>query len=119
MTVAQMLAHCTASMDLRIGSPPRPRPLVARLFGRLAKRVMFGGAPIKRNMPTVRSLVMTGEKDFGAERERLLASVDRFSAAGPAQFTTYPHTFFGPMTPSEWAIMHYKHLDHHLRQFSV
>jgi len=62
---------------------------------------------------------MSGDKDFATEQQRLLASVDRFSAGGPAQFTTYPHTFFGPMTPAEWAIMHYKHLDHHLRQFGA
>jgi hypothetical protein len=25
----------------------------------------------------------------------------------------------GKMTPEEWAILMYKHLDHHLRQFGV
>jgi transposase InsO family protein len=45
--------------------------------------------------------------------------IDRFVAAGPKSCTTHPHSFFGPLTPEEWAILMYKHLDHHLRQFGV
>ena len=45
--------------------------------------------------------------------------IDRFAAAGPKGCTTHPHSFFGPLTPDEWAILMYKHLDHHLRQFGV
>lgn len=44
---------------------------------------------------------------------------DRFAAAGPKGCTTHPHTFFGRLTPEEWATLMYKHLDHHLRQFGV
>jgi hypothetical protein len=119
MTVSQMLAHCVASMDLSPGSESPPRSLGGRVVGRIAKRFVIGDAPIARNMPTDPRLIMTGDRDFAAEQHRLLEAVDRFSAGGPAQFTTYPHTFFGPLTPAEWAIMHYKHLDHHLTQFGA
>lgn len=27
--------------------------------------------------------------------------------------------FFGNLTPEEWAIVQWKHFDHHLRQFGV
>jgi hypothetical protein len=47
------------------------------------------------------------------------ALIDRFAAAGPAGCTTHPHAFFGRLTPDEWAILPYKRLDHHLRQFGV
>ncbi len=53
------------------------------------------------------------------EQHRLSALIDRFAAAGPAGCTTHPHTFFGPLTPQEWAALMYKHLDHHLRQFGA
>ncbi|WP_410479057.1 DUF1569 domain-containing protein [Pedobacter psychrodurus] len=35
----------------------------------------------------------------------------------PAKCTRYPQAFFGPLTPEEWALMQWKHFDHHLRQF--
>jgi hypothetical protein len=45
--------------------------------------------------------------------------IDRFTAAGPTGCTTSPHSFFGRLTPEQWAILTFKHLDHHLRQFGV
>jgi LPS sulfotransferase NodH len=45
--------------------------------------------------------------------------IDRFAAAGPQGCTKNPHSFFGRLTPQEWATLMYKHLDHHLRQFGV
>ena len=30
-----------------------------------------------------------------------------------------PHSFFGRLTPEEWAVLMYKHVDHHLRQFGA
>ena len=52
------------------------------------------------------------------ERDRLNTLIDRFSTAGPEGCTRTPHCFFGDLTPDEWAIGMYKHLDHHLRQFN-
>ena len=117
MTVAQMLAHCSAWMEMAVGLKNPPRSMAGRIFGRMAKKSVLGEEPIRRNMPTEKSLIMQGERDFVAEQRRLLDWVDRFSAGGPERCTTYPHCFFGPMTPLEWAVMGYKHLDHHLRQF--
>jgi hypothetical protein len=33
--------------------------------------------------------------------------------------TPHLHSFFGRLTAQAWAILMYKHLDHHLRQFGV
>jgi LPS sulfotransferase NodH len=49
----------------------------------------------------------------------LFGLVNRFVAAGANGCTNHPHSFFGQLTPDEWAILMYKHLDHHLRQFGV
>jgi hypothetical protein len=80
---------------------------------------VLGEAPIRRNMPTEKSLIMQGERNFAAERQRLLDWVDRFSTGGPERCTTHPHCFFGSMSPNQWAILTYKHLDHHLKQFNA
>ena len=117
MTVAQMLAHCSAWMEMAAGLNNPPRNLIGRVVGKMAKKSVLGDTSIRRNMPTEKSLIMRGEKDFVVEQRRLLDWVDRFSAGGPGACTTHPHCFFGHLTPVEWAAMGYKHLDHHLKQF--
>jgi hypothetical protein len=120
MSPAQMLAHCAAGMEMAMGQIRPPRALVGRIIGPAIKRVALRDRePMRRNSPTSRELVMNGDRDFAREQGRLDELIDRFSAAGPAACTSHPHAFFGPLTPDEWAILMYKHLDHHLRQFGV
>ena len=121
MTAAQMLAHCSLSMQWAVGElVPEKGALPARLTGRLVKPMVFRNEdPLRRNSPTATSLIVTDERDLGLERDRLLRLIDAFAAGGAAGCTRNPHSFFGKMTPEEWAILTYKHLDHHLRQFGV
>jgi hypothetical protein len=117
MNVAQMLAHCSAWMEMAVGLNSPPRSLVGRLFGRAAKSTVLNGESIRRNMPSEKSLIVSDERDFARERQRLLEWTGRFADGGPEKCTKHPHCFFGKMTPMEWAILAYKHMDHHLRQF--
>jgi uncharacterized protein DUF1569 len=121
MTAAQMLAHCSVSMQWAVGEVvPEKGPLPVRLMGRLVKPLVFRNEdPLRKNSPTARSLVVSDERDLDKERERLSRLIDRFLSGGPAGCTNNPHSFFGRMTPEQWAILMYKHLDHHLRQFGV
>lgn len=120
MSPAQMLAHCSAGIEMAVGEIRPPRALIGRVIGRAVKRVAFRDEePFRRNSPTSKELVITGAMDFEAERTRLSGLIDRFTAAGPSGCTNHPHAFFGPLTPDEWAILMYKHLDHHLRQFGA
>jgi hypothetical protein len=75
--------------------------------------------PMRKNSPTVEDLVVQDERDVEVERTRLRNLIDRFVANGPSVCTTHPHSFFGPLTPQQWSILMYKHLDHHLRQFGA
>lgn len=119
MSVAQMLAHCSAWMEMAAGLKTPPRNFLGRIVGKVAKKSVLGQKPIPRDMPTEKSLIIQGDRDFAAERQRLVEWVERFSAGGPERCTTHPHCFFGSMAPIEWAIMGYKHLDHHLKQFGA
>jgi len=121
MTAAQMLAHCSASMQWAVGEVvPEKGALPVRLMGRLIKPMVFRNEePFRKNSPTAPSLVVTGERDLDKERDRLAGLIDKFAAGGAAGCTKNPHSFFGKLTPEEWAILTYKHLDHHLRQFGV
>ena len=118
MNVAQALAHCAASFHIALGEERPPRMLIGRIIGRLVKPLALGNdAPMRKNSPTVPGLVITDERDLEVERGRLLNAIDRFVAASPAGCARHPHSFFGRLTPDEWAVLMYKHLDHHLRQF--
>ena len=121
MTAAQMLAHCSASMQWAVGElVPEKGALPARLMGRLVKPMVFRNEdPLRKNSPTAKSLIVADERDLDQERDRLSRLIDKFAVGGAAACTTNPHSFFGKMTPEEWAILMYKHLDHHLRQFGV
>jgi hypothetical protein len=121
MTAAQMLAHCSVSMQWAVGDvEPEKGAFPLRLMGRLVKPLVFrNDDPMRKNTPTVKSLIVADERDLDKERDRLSGLIDRFAAGGAAGCTTNPHSFFAKMTPEEWAILMYKHLDHHLRQFGV
>jgi hypothetical protein len=120
MDVAQMLAHCSASIGMAEGKVTPPRILLGRLLGPLAKKsLILNGEPMRRNSMTEKSVLVTDARDFMVERERLHESIDRFVSAGPGICTKHPHFFFGPLTPLEWSVLTYQHLDHHLRQFGV
>ena len=120
MTAPQAMAHCATTMEWAVGDLRPPRILIGRLLGPIAKsRAIKGETPMPKNSPTTKSLVVTDERDLGKETQRLCTLIDRFASGGPPGCTKHPHTFFGPLTPEEWAALMYKHLDHHLRQFGV
>ena len=120
MGAAQALAHCSAALEVAVGDNRSPRLLLGRIIGRIVKPMALGNdEPMRRNSPTVKGLVVQDDRDLEAERERLRGLIDRFAAGGPKGCTTNPHGFFGQLTPEEWAILTYKHLDHHLRQFGA
>jgi hypothetical protein len=121
MTPAQVMAHCSKSLEWALGEKTSPRArLTMRIVGRLVKPlVLKDDKPLRRNSPTSPDLIVHDEPNLEAERTRLCALIDRFASGGPEGCTKHPHTFFGPLKPTEWAILTYKHLDHHLRQFGV
>ena len=120
MNAAQAMAHCSTSLEMALGDKKLPRMFVGGIIGGLIKPlVLRDDKPMRRNSPTMKSLIMKDKRELGTERERLYVMIDRFAAAGPAGCTTHPHSFFWRLTPDEWAVLMYKHLDHHLRQFGV
>lgn len=123
MTVAQTLAHCTSGLEMAMGTiHPKRAPFPASVLGLVIKPLVFGNdKPMRRNSPSSPELftVKPDLSDFKRERGRLVAAIDRFTHEGAACCSQHPHPFFGPLQPQQWAILMYKHLDHHLRQFGV
>lgn len=120
MTAPQAVAHCVESMKMAVDDVRPKRMFAGYLFGPVVRRLALGNeAPMRRNSPTSPDLVIRNDRDLNAERDRLIALIDRFVAGGRDACTKHPHTFFGPLTPEQWGELMYKHLDHHLRQFGA
>jgi Protein of unknown function (DUF1569) len=119
MNPAQALAHLSAQFEMIAGRTFPPRSMPGRLFGRFARSIVLNEKPLRHSMPTDKELVVKDDRDFDTERQRLQGMIDCFTESGPAGCTKHPHSFFGRLTPEEWARLMYKHVDHHLQQFGV
>ncbi|WP_316832844.1 DUF1569 domain-containing protein [Pedobacter aquatilis] len=120
MNVNQMLAHCNASLETAMGLNFQERVgLVGRIFGAILKPGFFGEKPFPKNSQTSKNYIIKGNPDFENEKVKVISQIKQFSAGGPEKCTKNIHAFFGKLTAEEYAIMQWKHFDHHLRQFGV
>jgi hypothetical protein len=119
MTCAQALAHCTVALEAGTGDKPRKQQLIGKVFAPFVRKSLLGEKPFSRNSPTDPTFVVTDDRDFEAERQRLTGVIKRFCELGPQNASTQAHSFFGRMSGEEWGLLMYKHLDHHLRQFGA
>ena len=123
MELAQALAHCTSGLEMAMGVLHVKRaPFPASLIGRFIKPLVFrDDKPMRRNSPSSPELFLAQLTQDGLEEERsrLLETIKAFAQRGPAGCTRNPHPFFGPLEPQQWAILMYRHVDHHLQQFAA
>ena len=119
MDVAQMLAHCSAALEMASGKFVAKRVLLGRIIGPRVRHVLVEDKPFSRNSPSSKELKVADQREFAGEKERLVRCVREFHEGGESGCTTHPHPFFGPITPLEWSTGMCKHLDHHLKQFGV
>ena len=116
MNVSQMMAHLQVPLGVGIGKNTISRSFIGFIFGPIAKKMLYNNKPFKRNLPTDRTFIMTGEKDFEKEKKGLLEMINEFKESN---IVSTPHPFFGKLTKEQWSKGTWKHLDHHLQQFCV
>ncbi len=119
MDVAQMMAHCSAALDMSTGKLNLPRIPIGRLLGPFVRPIYTNEKPFSRNNPTDKKLLVSDRRDFAHERQQLRLRIEEFHQGGEAKCTRHPHPFFGALSPKDWSRGMYKHLDHHLRQFDA
>ena len=119
MDVAQMMAHCSAALDMASGQLILPRLFIARLIGPFVRPIYTNEKPFSRGSPTDPKLVVSDQREFLREQEQLKVKVRQFYEGGEGNCTRHPHPFFGALPPQDWSRGMYKHLDHHLRQFGA
>lgn len=120
MNAAQMLAHCNVTYELVYDDKhPKPGPLMGFILRTFIKKGVVNEKPYKRNSPTAPAFLVTTDKDFEAEKKRLVDHIRKTQALGEAYFQGRASHSFGVLSAGEWNNMFYKHLDHHLNQFSA
>jgi hypothetical protein len=118
MSVAEMVCHLRDAYAMALGdwtALPAKTPLPGPIFKWLSLWVPmqwphgFGTVPeLKVGRGAIPPV------SFVADREGLLANLERFCAAHSIKTT---HPMFGHMRTADWMRWGYLHADHHLRQF--
>lgn len=120
MTVAQMLAHCNVTYELVYdGNHKKSKGLKRWLLKTFVKNIVVSEKPYKKNSRTAPEFLITSDKDFDAEKNRLIAYIRKTQELGETYFDNKESHSFGRLTKSEWNNMFYKHLNHHLTQFGL
>ncbi len=120
MSVDQMLAHCNVTYELVYDNKhQKPKGFKKLLIKTFVKNAVVSEKPYKKNGMTAPEFLITDEKEFQKEKERLIAYINKTQELGGKHFENKESHSFGKLTSIEWNNMFYKHLDHHLTQFGV
>ena len=120
MNVSQTLAHCSVTYELvYTDKHPKPKGLQKFLIKLFAKKIVTGPKPYRKNTRTAPMFVISDERDFEKERQRLIEYIEKTQQLGGAHFDNKESHAFGNLTTKEWNTLFSKHLDHHLTQFGV
>lgn len=120
MNVAQMLAHCNVSYELVYENKhPKPNFLMKFMLKTFVKDSVINEKPYKKNSQTAPMFIIADERNFEAEKVRLINYIKQTQALGEAYFDGKESHSFGVLNKTEWSNMFAKHLDHHLTQFGV
>lgn len=118
MNVSQMLAHCNVTYEMIYTDKHKsPNFLAKGLLKLFVKPMVVGPKPYKKSSQTAPAFLITDERDFETEKNRLIEFISKVQQEGKSAFDGKVSNSFGPLTASEWNVLFYKHLDHHLSQF--
>lgn len=118
MNLQQMLVHCTVQLKLALGeiiSQPQGSFMMRTAIG---KRIAFSNIPWPKDSNTPNEMNVDKNtfalSDIENEKNDLITYLSRVRVTQQLM----PHPFFGTLTKKEWSRLIYKHIDHHLKQFS-
>ncbi len=120
MSVAQMLAHCSVTYEYMFEDKhKKPGFVMGLMLKLLVKQMVVNETPYKPNNRTAPAFIITDERDFDKEKQRLTEYIRRTQEHGGTHFDGKESHSFGALNKTEWNNMMYKHLNHHLTQFGV
>ena len=118
MSPQQMVCHLTRSVQMAAGETQvAGRWTPFQLPG--IKQFVLYYAPFPKNVPTAPELVVRQTPNpWSQDVADLHAAIGRFLGRG-VEARWPPHPAFGALDGWQWGVLVYRHVDHHLRQFSV
>jgi len=120
MSVDQMLAHLNVAYDMAYTDQYKKPGAIGKLFLKLfVKKAVVGPKPYPKNGRTAPDFIISDQRDFEAEKKKLLSYIDKTRDLGKTHFENRESHSFGPLSSNEWNVLFSKHLDHHLTQFGV
>ena len=108
--------------------PTNAGPLQCRLWNgvweqtsktEFIRKIVTNEVPFKHNSQTAPAFIISDERNFDAEKKRLIDYVSKTLQMGEQYFDNKESMSFGKLSATEWNNMFYKHLNHHLTQFGV
>ncbi|MEO8636035.1 MAG: DUF1569 domain-containing protein [Gemmatimonadales bacterium] len=116
LTAPRMLCHLSDQLRVALGDlPARQR---STWFTRTVARWLIIHTGLRAppgKVPTLPEMLTTEPGGWAGDLARVESLLER--ASGAASFAAHPA--FGPLSQREWAVLAWKHVDHHLRQFGV
>ncbi len=119
MNVAQMLAHLDLSLRVNFDEIELKKGLLGLFFSRITRIILLGEKPYPKYLPAHKNVIAKEVSDFSTEKLKVKTSIKKYLTKGPNGISKKPHYILGKITSEESALLTYKHLDHHLRQFGV
>lgn len=120
MSVDQMLTHCNVTYEMVYDNKhPKPNVFMRFILKLLVKGKVVSEEPYQQNGQTAPQFIVKGDKDFEAEKSRLINYIRKTQELGEGYFDGKESHSFGVLNIIEWNNMFYKHLNHHLTQFGV
>lgn len=117
MSASQMLRHCQAPIKISIGELKLSTNFMFMILGPLLKKKLMKEEPFEHNLPTHKDFLVNFDPELDTEKQNLIRLVNRF--AEKKDHLALKHPIFGKMNSHQWDFLNWKHLDHHLRQFSA
>jgi Protein of unknown function (DUF1569) len=104
MDVAKMLAHCNVAYEMiyEPGKHPKPNFFMSIILKLFVKNIVVGEKPLKKNSPTAPAFIMKSDKDFNAEKSRLIAYIEQTQQLGKNHFDGKESNGFGILTGDEF-----------------
>ena len=121
MSADQMLAHCNVTYEM-VYEPEKhskPNAFTRFILKTFVKKAVISEKPYKGNGQTAPQFLITDQRNFEKEKDRLITYIEKTKELGENHFEGKESHSFGVLTKNEWNNMFYKHLDHHLNQFAV
>jgi hypothetical protein len=119
MTVSQMLLHCQKPIDLAYGTLHIAPHWKSYFFAKSYRKKLADPKLFHKDQSAIKEFIIKNEPKFDEAKQGLKDLVSKFARDGHKAIRATRHPLMGEMTPEEWDILQWKHLDYHLKQFGV